>query len=180
MEFSMNTLTLFSTIPLGNEGFGFNGNILETNIINLSVVIAVVVSFGGDALRSLLETRRQTIIRNFEDAKQRSTEARDKLTKAMAEISQAKIKASEIRQQIVSILQKERLLSSEQLKNETSRLQTLKQETLRFQEQKAKLKVSNQIVTLAVQQVEKKIKKRLTPRLHDSVNNFNIVLLRNM
>lgn len=176
----MDTLTLFSTIPLGNEGFGFNGNILETNIINLSVVIAVVVSFGGDALRSLLETRRQTIIKNFDDAKQRSTEAREKLTKALAEVSQAKIKASEIRQQIGNVLQKEKDMSAEQLKMETNRLQTFKQETLRFQEQKAKFKVSNQIVKLAVQQVETKIKKRLTPRFHDSVNNFNIVLLRNM
>ena len=36
-------------LPFGNEGFGFNGNILETNIINLSVVLGVVISFGGDA-----------------------------------------------------------------------------------------------------------------------------------
>ena len=36
------------------EGFGFNGNILETNIINLAVVIGIVVSLGGDALSSLI------------------------------------------------------------------------------------------------------------------------------
>ena len=38
----MTDLILLTNFPLG-EGFGFNGNILETNIINLSVVIAVVV-----------------------------------------------------------------------------------------------------------------------------------------
>jgi hypothetical protein len=32
------------------HGFGFNTNILETNVINLAVVIAVVVSVVGDAV----------------------------------------------------------------------------------------------------------------------------------
>ena len=43
-------------LPLAflGEGFGFNGNILSTNIINLAVVLGVVISFGGDALRSLV------------------------------------------------------------------------------------------------------------------------------
>jgi len=50
----MDISSLFS----GN-GFGINTNILETNIINLAVVIAIVISFVGDALRELLETRRQ-------------------------------------------------------------------------------------------------------------------------
>ena len=56
-----------STLPFGAE-FGFNGNILETNIINLAVVIGIVVSFGGDALRSLLENRKQTILSSLQEA----------------------------------------------------------------------------------------------------------------
>ena len=43
MEVFMILLTLFKNFPAG-EGFGFNTNILETNIINLAVVIAVVVT----------------------------------------------------------------------------------------------------------------------------------------
>lgn len=176
----MTILTLFSASPLGNEGFGFNGNILETNIINLSVVIGVVVSFGGDALRSLLETRKETILKNFEEAKQRSDEARERLKVAAEEVGNAKVKAQEIGNQTVSLLEKERQMYSQQLEAETKRLETLKQETLSFQEQRAKFQISNQIIALAVEQVEQKIKTRLTPRLHDTVNNFNIVLLRKM
>ena len=87
----MTIFPLFSTLPFGNEGFGFNGNILETNIINLSVVVGVVVSFGGDALRSLLDTRKETILKNFEEVKQRSEEAREKLALATKEVENAKI-----------------------------------------------------------------------------------------
>ena len=67
-----------------------------------------------------------------------------------------------------------------QLETETTRLSTLKEETLTFQEQRAKFKISNQIITLAVEKVEQIIKGRLTPRLQDSVNNFNILLLGKM
>lgn len=176
----MTILALFSTFPLGHEGFGFNGNILETNIINLSVVIGVVVSFGGDALRSLLETRKETILKNFEEAKQRSEEARERLKLASKEVENAKLKAQEIGKQTITLLEKEKQTYATQLESETKRLETLKQETLAFQEQRAKFQISNQIISLAIEQVEQKIKTRLTPRLHDSVNNFNIVLLRKM
>ena len=98
----------------------------------------------------------------------------------MEEVSAAKLKAEEITKQTGSVLEKERSMYSQQLESETKRLETMKQETLLFQEQKAKYEISSQIVTLAVQKVEEKIKSRLTPRLHDSVNNYNIVLLRNM
>ena len=40
--------------PLG-EGFGINTNLLETNVINLAVVVGVVVYFGGDVLSSILK-----------------------------------------------------------------------------------------------------------------------------
>jgi F-type H+-transporting ATPase subunit b len=178
--FVMNTCALFFMFRFGHEGFGFNGNILETNIINLSFVLGVVVSFGGDALRSLLDTRKETIIQNFEEAKQRTDEARERLKKAFEEVANAKLKVQEIGQQTKILQEKERITFSKQFESETKRLENMKHETLLFQEQRAKFKISTQIIALAVQKVEKKIKSRLTSRLHDSVNNFNIVLLRKM
>lgn len=176
----MSILTLFSTFPLGNEEFGFNGNILETNIINLSVVIGVVVNFGGDALRSLLDTRKATILKNFEEAKLRSDEARERLKVASEGLDTAKIKATVLADQVIASVEKERINSAKQLEFDTNRLEQSKRETLRSQEQKIKLRVAKKLVALAIERAEEKIKSRLTPRLHDSVNNFNIVLLRNM
>ena len=76
------------SLPSG-EGFGLNGNILETNIINLSVVIAIVVSFGGDALRSLLENRRQSILTTLEQADRRAKEAEERLQEAKSRLQLA-------------------------------------------------------------------------------------------
>ena len=107
--------------PLGEE-FGFNGNILETNIINLSVVIAIVVSFGGDALRSLLENRRESIVMTLQQADQRAKEAEQKLVDAKNRLQLAKRRGEEIRHQGKESAERERLDSIAQTKKDLLRL----------------------------------------------------------
>ena len=41
------------------EGFGFNTNILETNVLNLAVVVPIVFKLGRETLTSMLDTRRE-------------------------------------------------------------------------------------------------------------------------
>ena len=174
----MTFLTLFAHIPSG-EGFGFNGNILETNLINLSVVIAVVVSFGGDALRSLLDNRKQTILNNLQEADLKAKEAENKLVQAQAQLELAKKKAIEISKQGILNAKQEQKQSIRQTQEDISRLEEVKQETIRFQQQKAISQVSQQVVSLALNQVREKLSSRLDPTFHSSVNNFNIVLFTN-
>ena len=47
---------------------GFNTDIFDTNLINLSLVVGVVVTLGGDALTSALDERRRSILSSLEDA----------------------------------------------------------------------------------------------------------------
>jgi F-type H+-transporting ATPase subunit b len=178
MEVFMTLVTLVSQLPPG-EGFGLNGNILETNLINLSVVIGIVVSFGGDALRSLLENRKQTILKNLQEADQRAKEAKEKLEQAQKQLELAKTKAAEIREQGVVTAEQEKRQCIRQTQKDTLRLEEVKQETLRFQQQKVVNQVSQQVVSLALNQVRTKLTKRLDPTFHSSVNNFNIVLFTN-
>ena len=56
---------LFSTSLMLAGHFGFNTNLLETNVLNLAVVLAIVITYVGDALRGLLANRKQTILNNF-------------------------------------------------------------------------------------------------------------------
>ena len=54
MEIFMIFLPFWKNFSLG-EGFGFNGNILETNILNLAVVIFVVVSLGRRCFKIIIK-----------------------------------------------------------------------------------------------------------------------------
>jgi F-type H+-transporting ATPase subunit b len=50
------------------HGFGFNTNLLETNVLNLRVVVRIVVKVVGESLRELLDQRRQTILSTLQEA----------------------------------------------------------------------------------------------------------------
>jgi F-type H+-transporting ATPase subunit b len=174
----MDILALWILFPLG-EGFGFNTNILETNIINLAVVIGVVVSFGGDALRSLLENRRQTILNNLREADQRASEAKEKLNQAQLQLEKAQKRATEIREQGAVTAQQEKVQCIRQADEDAARLEEGKQETIKLQQQKVISQISQQVVSLALKKVREKLNLSLDDIFHSSVNNFNIVLLTN-
>lgn len=162
-----------------HEGFGLNGNILETNIVNLSVVIGIVVSFGGDALRSLLENRRQTVLATLEQANERAREAKQRLEEAASQLEFAEKKAAEIRQQGGTAAEKEKADLLAQTEQDIVRLEGTKEETLGLQQQKAVAQVSQQVVALALNRVRDKLTNRLDATFHQSVNSFNIVLFTN-
>src|ERR1700734_3053096 len=100
--------SVYRVAESAKEGFGFNGNILETNILNLSVVLGIVVSFGGDALKALLENRRQTVLSTLEQANQRAKEAKHRLEEATTQLELAEKKSKEIRQQGVLAAEREK------------------------------------------------------------------------
>ena len=160
----MNQLILLMHLPLG-EGFGFNGNILETNIINLAVVIGIVVTFVGDAVRSLLDNRKQAIVNTLQQAEQRAQEAQAKL--------------GEARQQGQVTAEQEQRNYQNQTQEDSARLYELKDESIRLQQQKAVAQVSQKVISLALAKVREKLTQRLDATFHESVNNFNVVLFTN-
>lgn len=162
---------------LADASFGFNGNILETNILNLGVVLGVVVSLGGDALRSLLENRKQTISKNLEQAEKRAKEAKDRLAQAKSELEMAQKKALEIQKQGKITAKKERNDSAKRKREEILRLTEKKEETLRVEEQKAVSQVYRQLVNRVMDKVKKRLSTQLDTACHASVINFQIVLL---
>lgn len=178
MEIFMSIINLLMAFAPG-EGFGLNTNILETNIINLSVVLGIVISLGGDAVRSLLENRKQTIVNNLREVDQRAQEAEEKLKQATTQLELAQQKASEIRQQGIKTSEQEKKQGIRQTQEDAARLEEIQQETLRLQQQKAIQKISQQVVSLALTRVREKLNQKLDTRFHTSVNNFNIVLFTN-
>ena len=78
------------------EGFGFNTNILETNVLNLAVVVPAVFVLGKDTLTSILETRREKILASLRSADDRFKAAQLELDAAKSELALAKDKVAEI------------------------------------------------------------------------------------
>jgi F-type H+-transporting ATPase subunit b len=89
---------MLSLSLLASEGgFGINLNPLETNLINLVIVIGVLGWFLKGFLGGILERRRQAILHDLEDAETRLKTATAELTKAQADLAAAQQKAEQIR-----------------------------------------------------------------------------------
>jgi F-type H+-transporting ATPase subunit b len=170
---------LFSTSLIFAEHFGFNTNILETNVLNLAVVLAVVVIYVGDALRGLLENRKQNILNNFREADQRAFEAQERLNQARLQFEQAQVKAKQIREQALVTIDQEKKQIVRQNQEDIKRLTILQQETLQFEQQKAQTELAQKLVRLALHQVREKLTQSLNSSIHSAVNNFQIVLFTN-
>ena len=170
--------TLLSDQERIRAGFGFNGNILETNVLNLAVVIGIVVSFGGDALRSLLENRKQNILKSLQEADFRAQEGKEKLLKAKSQLLFSKQKSIEIREEGRTTAEKERKQSVCQTREDVQRLEQVKEETLQMEEQKTIRRVSQQVVLLALNKARNKLKIPLDSSFHLSVNECHLTLFR--
>jgi F-type H+-transporting ATPase subunit b len=170
----------FTEISLifSGHGFGFNTNILETNVINLAVVIAVVVSVVGDAVRELLKNRKETIINNLRQAEDRANEALEKRNLAKAQLEEAQKRAGEIKEQGILAAEQEKTLCIKQAVEDANRVVQGKQDTIRLQQQKAIEQISQQIVALAIEQVRGKLQTKANGRFHVSVNSVKCASLQ--
>ena len=74
-----------------------NFNPLETNLVNLAIVIGVLFWFLRGFLGSILEKRRNAILEDLQDAESRLKTASTELEKAQAELAAAQQKAEKIR-----------------------------------------------------------------------------------
>ena len=157
-------MTFTPYIFFSAHGFGINTNILETNVINLAVVIALVISFVGDALKDLLSNRKQTILDNLCAAESRAKEVETNMNEAKAKLKQAQEKAIEIKKQGSIAAKEEQALCISQADQEANRLKQRKEDSLKLQQQKAIKEISKQIISLSVNQAREKALKDSSKR----------------
>lgn len=106
----LNVLWL-ATEASAEEGFGLNLDILDTNLINLGIIIAALLYFAPGFIGKILSERRATIEQAIKEAEKRQKEAaaalaeqQQNLTQAQAEaekiIATAETRAQEVKQKI--------------------------------------------------------------------------------
>nr|YP_009642784.1 ATP synthase CF0 B subunit [Reboulia hemisphaerica]QCP68434.1 ATP synthase CF0 B subunit [Reboulia hemisphaerica] len=160
--------------------FGLNTNLLETNLINLGVVIGLLVYFGKGVLSNLLKNRKQTILNTIQDAEERYKEATDKLNQARTRLQQAKLKADDIRINGLSQMEKEKQDLINAADEDSKRLEDSKNATIRFEKQRAIEQVRQQVSRLALERALETLKIRLNNELHLRMIDYHIGLLRAM
>jgi F-type H+-transporting ATPase subunit b len=141
-------------ISLLRQGFGFNTNLYETNILNLTVVFIIVVKVVGDSLRTTLDQRRQIILSTLQEADKKAREAKRRLEKAEKDLAETRLRAEEIRIQVTQAIEKENLAIQAQLENDLTRFQERGKQSIELERQRIKQSIYKKVTYLALDTAE--------------------------
>ncbi|YP_001806692.1 ATP synthase CF0 subunit I (chloroplast) [Cryptomeria japonica] len=159
------------------EGFGLNTNILETNIINLSVVLGVLIYFGKGVLSNLLDNRKQKISSTIQSSEELCKGAANQLEQARARLREVERRVREIRVNGYSQIQQEKNDLINVASINLKQLENLKNETIHLEQERVIELVQKQISYQAVQRALGTLNSRLNSELHLRTIEHNIDLL---
>ena len=145
------------TLLAEHEGISLNTDILETGLINILALLAILIYTGRDFLGSLLEERRTTIVKGVQDAEDRLSEAKKRLVEAQKQLNQANIVISEIKNETVTT--KKVLLESDafQAKKDLTVRFDRALATFRSKERQIFVEIKQQIISLVLQRTVSRV-----------------------
>ncbi len=168
---------------LAHEGISLNTDILETGLINILALLAILIYTGRDFLGSLLEERRTTIVKGVQDAEDRLNEAQKRLAEAQKQLNQANLVINEIKNETVR---------TKKLLLESDAFQAKKDLTVRFdralaafrsKERQIFVEIKQQIISLVLQRTVSRVqetfksKERATALINETINKLEGDLL---
>lgn len=147
------------------KGFGLNFDILETNLINLAIVIGVLVYFGKGFLGSKLQERREAIEAAIKDAEARQKKAASSLAEQQQKLQMAKKEAERIKAEATKNAEAAREAVLAQSAKDIERLKASAAQDLTSQQEKVMQELRQRVSAMAME----KVRQRLPERLNDGV-----------
>jgi len=171
------------TLLAEHEGIGLNLDILETGLLNILALLAILVYTGRDFLGSLLEERKTTIVKGVQDAEDRLNEAQSRLAEAKKQLEQANIVIDEIKNETIAT--KKILLESDafQAKKDLGIRFDRALATFRSKERQIFLEIKQQIISLVLKRTLVRAQETFGPKeraaalINDTINKLEGDLL---
>lgn len=140
------------------SGIHLNFDILETNIINLAIVIGVLVYFGRGVLGKALSERRSQIATAIQEAEARKKTAAAALADEQQKLAQAQSEASRIMAEAQERAKSVRESILTEAQADMERLKAAEAQDLNRQQERVMAELRQRIAALALQQVESQLK----------------------
>ena len=133
------------------SGFGLNFDILETNLINLALLVGILIYFGKPVLTNILSERSSKIAEQIKAVEQKKKEAEITLAKEQKKLEEAQALAAKIRSDATANAQKARETILAQGEKEVQRLQEMAGKDLSSEQEKAIAQLRERVVALALE-----------------------------
>lgn len=144
-----------------HSGFGLNLDILETNLINLLIIIGVLVYFGKNSLGKTLSDRKAQIEAAIKEAEQRKEKAAAALAEQQQKLAQAKTEASRILSEAEERADAVRASVLAQAEEDIQRMKAAAAQDLSSQQDRVLNELRQRIAVLAMQRAEEHLKSQM-------------------
>ena len=158
-------------------GVGLNFDILETNLINLIIVIGVLFYFGRKFLGKTLSERRLDIEASIRDAERRKEEAAAALAEQQQQLAQAKETAKKILADAEAAAARTRETILAQADVDLERLRSGAAQDISSQQERAFREIRRQIAAMAIQRAEDELPNRLNDDVQRRLVDVSIARL---
>ena len=139
------------------SGFGFNFDIIETNLINLGIVFVLLIVYGGKVVGNILSERRAKIEAEIKSADARAKESKDALAVAQKNLKEAQDNAVKIRSEAEANAEKAKEAVLAKGQKEVERLKASADADLNSDRERAIAQLRSRAVEMALEKVESRM-----------------------
>ena len=153
----MRTLFLLNAEAGAESGFGFNFDIIETNLINLGIIFVLLIVYGGKVVGNILSERRAKIEAEIKSAEARAKESKDALMVAQKNLKEAQANAVNIKSEAEANAEKAKEAILAKGQKEVERLKATAAADLSSEQDRAIAQLRSKVVEMALSRVESRM-----------------------
>lgn len=175
----MGTLSFLIAEVEGIEGggFGLNFDLLETNLINLVIIIGVLFVFGRKSLGETLANRKSQIQSSIQEAETRKKNAAAQLAEQQQKLAQAKAEAERLVKDAHERAEKTREAILAQADKDIERLKAEAQRDLSSQQERIMAELRQRVAELSLERVESRLKSELDESAQQNLVERSVAML---
>lgn len=143
------------------SGFGLNFDLLETNLINLIIIIGLLIFFGRKTLGETLASRKAQIQSSIQEAEARKKKAAAQLAEQQQKIAQAKAEAERLIKDAHERAEAAKASILAQADKDIERLKSDAQRDLSSQQERILAELRQRVAELSLERVEARLKSEL-------------------
>lgn len=175
----MNILGLLATAEglEHHSGFGLNSNILETNLVNLIIIIGVLIYAGRNFLGNVLSERKAAIEADFKEVDDRRKAAAAALAGEQQKLAQSKLEAERIlaKAQESARITRESILA--QAAVDVERMKAAAVQDLNAEQERVIAQLRQGVIAQALEQSVTQLKSRLSDSAQSKIIDQSLALL---
>nr|YP_009398894.1 ATP synthase CF0 subunit I [Cliftonaea pectinata]ARW68073.1 ATP synthase CF0 subunit I [Cliftonaea pectinata] len=161
-----------------NSNITFNSNFLETNVINILLLLAGLISVLKKFLGSILLIRQNKVLFAIRESEERLQQAKIRLNEAEKQLNENQIVIEQIIQEAQITAERVRESILEEGKYDIERLTTSSKASIQSAENQVRLQIQQQITALAIKRVKILLEKQITPKMQTQIINNSIIQLK--